>query len=117
MNKDIVAQIVGDEYVDSWLSLNPKVYYKDNQPYGLVSMIEVNGVVYVASTAKNIEDMFTIGMLRDFVKVAKLKEVCVITDVPSKFEHIQKFFDKIGSFRYTFKDGILYSQGRIQKRS
>lgn len=114
MNEEIITQIVGQHFAKEWIELNPKIYYKDEEPYGLVAMFEVDGVIYIASTVTHEDMPFTIGMIRDWVKVAKVKETCIITDVPSKFVQVKGFFDKIGGFSYTFKNNVMFTQGKIR---
>ena len=46
MTKDIITEIVGEELAESWLLLKPKIYYKDDKPYGMVATIDINGALF-----------------------------------------------------------------------
>ena len=105
---DIITQIVDDVNVEGWVKLQPKVYYKDDKPYGLLATVQVDSVTVVASTVTNPDLPFTIGMLRDIKKLNANGKICLITDVESKQELIRNTLDKYG-FRYEYRDGAMLS--------
>ena len=100
-----IEQIVPADQVIYWEMIEPKVFYKDDKPYGLVA--EVDGLI--ASTTKNPSLPFTVGMLTHIYHINKTKDIIVITDDPDYFETIKTALEPRG-FSFTLKDNILYSR-------
>ena len=58
-----------------------KVYYKDEKPYGIVSMgYDMNGVLMINSgTVDN--QSFTVGMLKDIIKSSNANDKVVVSSI------------------------------------
>ena len=110
--KSEILYIVGDEVLESWLQIIPEVFYKDGKPYGLVGSTRGrDGCLYVAATVTDVDSPFTIGMIREIIRLYKNNEICLITDVESKQDLIRRSLDRY-EFSYEVKDGILYSRSK-----
>ena len=95
----------------AWATMNPKVYYKDGRPYGLIGTGEgEDGLLYVASMVEELDSVFTIAMLKDIIRLYNTRKICLITDVESKQELIRRTLNRY-DFTYTYKDGVMYSTG------
>ena len=103
--RDEIAQIVPPGVLEDWIAVKPKVFYKNNKPYGLIG--EVNGLV--ASTTSEPSLPFTIEMLQYLYKINEKKAITLITDDPDYFDHIMSLLQHRG-FEFEVKDNILYSR-------
>lgn len=108
--ESIVSKIVGKEHSKSWIALQPKVYYKDGKPFGLIASIHENGIKYLSCAVLNPEDSFTIGMIRDIIQHYNNDTICLITD-DNKYQDLIRRSLKRYKFEYVVKDGILFSYG------
>ena len=102
---DEIKEIVGEDNYRDWVMLQPKVFYKNNKPYGLIA--EIDGLV--ASTTKDPTLHFTIEMLQYLYAINAHKDITLITDNPDYFEHIKALLQPRG-FKFTIKDNILFSR-------
>lgn len=91
-----------------WQSLNPEVFYKDGEAYGLIATREVNGITYIASATSKPDMKFTVGMLRYIKKLYQEKDICLITEHQDYQPMIVEVLNKY-EFRYQMIDNILYS--------
>ena len=113
--RDIIKQIVRPHAVDAWLVLNPTVYYKKGEPYGLIAEShKVDDCIYIVSTTRNTEEPFTKNMIRDIIRLYKQHSVCLITDYEPAQEKIRSFLTRYGC-TYKTIDGVLYSYHFIPK--
>ena len=104
---EMIESIVG-EHAPSWLTLSPKIYYKDGQPYGLVGTREVDGITYIGATSPSPEMNFTGAMLRDVLRMIRSKNVCIITDTAEYVKSMRSTLDRY-NMRHVMVDGMLYS--------
>ena len=106
---DEIKLIVQPEHVDAWIAINPVIFYKDKQPYGLIA--EVDG--YIASTTKRPEQLFTIGMLKYVYEINKTKDITVITDLPEYFSQVKRGLEPFG-FECSIEGDIMYSRRKCE---
>lgn len=112
MDKNIIAEIVGDKHADHWFDLEPTIYYKDDKPFGLMAFIDnpADFTRYIAATVKNIDQNFTISMLKDIIIQYEARPICLITDVASKQELIRRVLSRY-DFEFHYKDNVMFSYG------
>lgn len=103
-----IRLIVDECDVDSWVSLSPKIYYKDSKPYGLIGCRCIDGVVYIASTVVSPDKPFTKSMIKEIIRLYNNYKICLITDDKDYHEHMIKSLSRY-EFRYEVVDGVLYS--------
>ena len=104
-----ILSITGEEAYFYWSELKPKIYYLNGEPYGLIGIgTSIDGVTIVASTTLYPELPFTVGMLRDIIKVYNESSILLITDYEPAQEVIRKVLDKY-NFTYEYKDNVMYS--------
>lgn len=96
-SSDDLAQVVGEEYEPYWAMLMPELYYKDGSPHGVIGIHREGYMAMVYSMAKN--DEFTVGMLRDIIRLYNRENICLITDVESEFDKIKKVLSR---YNFTF---------------
>ena len=96
MWSDLVA-VVGEDTAPYWELLMPKVYYKDGKPHGVIGYTQEPTLTTVYSMSLN--DIFTVGMLRDIIRLYNSSNLCLITDSPDAFEHIKKV---LGRYDFAF---------------
>lgn len=110
--KNIISEIVGDKYVDDWLKLEPKVYYKDNKPYGLMSITDnQDGYKYIATTCIDVNYNFTIGMIRDIIHHYNQSPICLISGTKYRHSILIEALDSKFNFRYETVGDILFAFG------
>jgi len=104
-----IIDIVGFDEFHSWAIIDPDVYLKDGEAYGLIARASsANGIDYLASTVRSPELLFTVGMLKDIIKVIKSKNLCIITDDKNYIEPMKKALSRF-DMRFVVEDDILYS--------
>lgn len=111
--KSIIAQVVGNVHVNDWFKLEPKVYYKDDKPYGLIADIDKDGIKYLSCTVSNPENAFTVGMIRDIVQHYNNGMICLITDDDDYQDLIRRSLRRY-NFEFFVNDGVLFSYGGKQ---
>lgn len=96
-----LAHIVGEDAEHLWDRLDYyNIYYKDSNPYGVIGVIIDNGVAVIYSTAIN-GDKFSIGMLKDIIKLYNKTDIALITDKEYAYGYIRKALEPYGfSFHY-----------------
>jgi len=110
--KNIISEIVGDKYVDVWLKLKPKVYYKNNKPYGLMVVSDgPDGYRSIATTCINVNYNFTIGMIRDIIYHYNESPICLISGTKDRHSTLVKALDSRFNFRYETVGDILFAFG------
>lgn len=102
-NSEDLASIVGDEYEPYWAMLMPTLYYRDGKPHGTIAVHRDGNMNVVYSMAK--DDEFTIGMLRDIIKLYNEDSICLVTDYEASFGKIKKVLS-----RYDFE----FVKGQMQ---
>jgi len=103
-----IQRIVGDE-VYHWLNLQPRVFYRDGLPYGLVGALHSeDGITYVAASTESPEIPFSIGMLKEIMRLNKEENICLITDDKNYIGSMKKTLQRYG-FRFVVENDILYS--------
>ena len=106
--EDIVS-IVGLDEFSNWAVLDPTVYLKDGESYGLIAgAYSDNGINYIAATVESAEMPFTVGMLRDIIKVIREENVCIITDDKRYIGSIKKALSRF-NMRFVVEGDVLYS--------
>ena len=107
-----ILYIAGEEYGSQWVEIQPKVYYKDGEPYGLIGTVVGDSITYIASTARNVDDDFTIGMIRDIIRYYNSGKICLISGTLSRQDLIRRGLSR---FDFEFKqDGNkMYAYGGI----
>jgi len=108
--ENIIAEIVGEEYKNYWFTLKPKIYYKDNEPFGLIGSKELHGITYLATTAINTDYDFTIGMIRDIINFYNKGEICLLSGTKDRENNIRKGLSRF-KFRFEYNNDILYAYG------
>jgi len=110
--KSIIASLVKPDNVDSWITIEPDVFYKDGKPYGLIGTMNNphSNILYIAATVKDVDDPFTVGMLKSIISMYKRRRICLVTEVESKQRLIRRALDRY-DFDYEYKDGMMYSYG------
>lgn len=103
-----IEYIVAEHLVSSWVDMNPKVYYKDSFPYGLLATNEIDGVTYIAACTMYPEQQMTYSMLKEVWKMIETINMCLITDDSDYIDHMKKTLERF-NMRYVVEDGILYS--------
>ena len=104
-----VESIVGSDNLNGWMILNPTVYYKDNEPYGLMSEVEHGDETVVLSCAKGNGD-FSISMIKRIFKLYKNKNVLIITDDVDSQQKIKNVLTEYGFTFYYGNHGEMYSK-------
>ena len=107
-DETIISEIVGIEYMQSWLDLSPTVYLKDGKPYGLIGYAEADGIKYVAATVPNPNDKFTISMIKDIMNLHSSGNICLVTDSTDHQEYMANILSRY-NFRFEYKYGMMYS--------
>ena len=74
---------------------------------GRIQLVCIDGCVYILSMAD--DDVFTIAMLRDIIRLSKLYDICLLVDTESKQEQIRSVLDKRWSMDYHNADGIMFA--------
>jgi hypothetical protein len=100
-----IRSIVGDAMLDTWLYTNPKVFYKNGKPYGLIGMVNN----YVASTTISPELPFTKSMIKYILDLDKEKDIILITDDHRYIDKIKSLLEKRGCV-FEIKDGLLFTR-------
>jgi len=109
-----VVSIVGNEDAsipESWLVTNARVFYKNDLPYGLVSVIESEDDpqhAFIASTVTHPDHPFTLGMVKYILSQAKEYTISVITDEPAYQDAIRESLSGHG-FEFVTDGDVLYS--------
>ena len=107
--QDKIVSIVGKDLMPDWICLCPKVYYMGNKPYGLLAKLVKDDIIYIASTTISPSEPFTVGMLRDIIKVYKTDNICLITDDE---DYQDKIMDTLSRYEFTFEfneNNVLFS--------
>ena len=108
-NQELLS-ICGKERLQEWLVLQPKVYYKDGYPYGLMGVTIKDEVKYLSSMVLSPDKPFTIGMLKDIKRMYNEGFICLITDDDNYHDLIRETLEPYG-FEFNIIDGNLISFG------
>lgn len=100
------------ELACQWAEMRPKVYYKNNKPYGMMATNIIDNIVYIAATTENIDDTFTLSMIKDIIMMYKQNKICLVIDTESKQKLIRRALSRY-KFTHEIKDGIMYSKGGL----
>ena len=100
-----VSKIVPKEYVQDWVFLKPRVFFKGNEPHGLVAVVP-NGKLFIAATAR--DNRFTKSMIKYIIELNKTNDIVLITDQEDDQDRLFLLLLKRG-FTIEFKDGIMIS--------
>lgn len=85
-----LAKVVGEDTEYVWLSLPySKVFYKDNEPYGVIGVRVDENMAMIYSMAKE-NGKFTVGMLRTIIGMYRKLDVTLITDSADAFGYIRE---------------------------
>ena len=103
--REEIAQVVNAEHLADWMHANPKVFYKDGEPYGLIANLDG----YIASTTKSPELPFTQSMLKFLYEINAKQTITLVTDVEAYQDKIRAVLEPRG-FICTLEHGILYSR-------
>ena len=103
-----ILYIAGEEHCSKWVELQPHVYYKDGKPYGLIGTVISDSITYIASTTTHVDNGFTIGMIRDIIRLYNNSTICLITESKDHQDLIRR---SLSRFKFEFEDrnGVLYS--------
>jgi len=101
----------GIDNLPYWLPLQPKVYFKDGVPYGLIATVydSRSKVYYIASTTALPEQRFSVGMIRDLFKLSKSKRICLVTEQKGYREQIRSVLSSLGGFTFREDENALFS--------
>ena len=105
-----VLSICGKEHLEEWLVLQPKVYYKDGNPYGLMGITIKDEIKYLSSMVLSPDKPFTVGMLKDIKRMYNEGTICLITDDENYHDLIKKTLEPYG-FKFNIINGNLISFG------
>ena len=97
-----------DKFINDWVQLNPKVFFKNDKPYGLIAHYFSNDTFYIASTTSEPSQPFTKEMIKWIMMLNNLNDIVIITDLPEYFDKIRKLLETRG-FTITVEDGVMYS--------
>ncbi len=107
-SEEIVSVVGLDNFVH-WADIDPDVYYKDGEAYGLIGRVESDmGLNYIAATVPDPEMDFTVEMLVACRRLIRDLDVCFITDHTPSIPKMRKVFGRYG-MRFVEENGILYS--------
>ena len=104
-----IEKVVGAEKAKEWETIKPRIYYKQKNPYGLIGIVNHNGVDYIASTTRSVGDSFSIEMIR-FIRdrITSDDKVCLITDDRGSISKIRRLLCRYGMW-FREENNILYS--------
>ncbi len=112
--QDKIAMIVGKKLMPDWIAINPKIYYWDGEPYGLIGKVKSDDTIVLACTTSSPEEPFTIGMLRDIIGVYKTNDICLITDGKEYHNRIKNTLNRYG-FEYVINDDdVMFSSHKVR---
>jgi hypothetical protein len=108
-----LARLVGEDAEHLWDFLPyKKLYYKNGDVFGIIGVIEDNGVSVVYSMS-NDEDKFSFGMVRDIRKMYDNLNLALITNKEYAYGHIRNTLEPYGfTFHYAELDNgqkFMYS--------
>lgn len=111
--KNIISEIIGDKnIVDIWVSLKPKVYYKNNKPFGLITTYNSeDGYKYLATACIDVNYNFTIGMIRDIIRYYKKEPICLVSNTKNRHKIIIKALNTRFKFTHKTTGNTLFSFG------
>lgn len=103
-----LARLVGEDAEHLWEYLPfKKVYYKDGEPWGVLGTYLDNNLTVIFSMAN--DDMFTIGMFRDILKMYHNMDIALVTDTEEKFDYIKEL---LSPYDFIFSIGEVEPNGR-----
>ena len=103
----------GDDSYEHWISLNPTVYYKDNKPYGLIALVEYDGILHIASTVYGVHNKFTLGMYKDIIKLNNTQKICILFENNSiNTKEIASLLEKYEGHSMYIKDHVYWYNGK-----
>jgi len=93
-----------------WADNDPKIYYKDGAPYGLIAMIDYPALpcTYIAATTTHPSHPFTLAMIKDIIKAYKAGPICIIMDDPLYHDHLRRSLLRY-NMRYETVGTVLYA--------
>jgi len=109
-----IVSVIGNGYsafvIDSWMSLNPKVFYLNGVPYGLVGIVfdPIKKLHLIASMVTSADKPFSINMLKYILEFNKHHDISWITDMPDYHQPVRRVLGKHG-FEFTYENGMMYS--------
>lgn len=72
-----IYEITGGRFLDEWTSLNPIVFYKGGNPYGLIGVSKFRNGFLISSCSKD-NQKFTRAMIRYMSVISKLGTIYII---------------------------------------
>lgn len=101
--------MVGFDLFQSWADIDPDVYYKDGEPFGLIGRVSSDdGFDYVAACTPHPDVDFTVEMLVACRRLIRDENVCFITDDTGSIDKMKKVFGRY-NMRFVVESGVLFS--------
>jgi len=67
----------------------------------------IDGCMFVFAQAK--DDIFSIGMLRDIIRLSKRYDICLVLDTPSLVKQLRSALDKRWDMDYLQVDDVCFA--------
>lgn len=93
---------------ESWKGAYSKKFTARNRYAGEIAIKEVDGVIFLRPKGKNAYALFTRGMWRYMMMLAKRQKICVISEFPPRHALHKKLGAKHG-YSFIDKGHVLYS--------
>ncbi len=106
-----IEYIVGSINSPYWNELNPKIYYKNDLPFGLIATkySEIDDILYLGCTTSHPDTPFSKAMLYDILSMYNKQNICLMTDhIPSQAK-IASLLTKRYGFTVEYIGDVLYS--------
>jgi len=116
MTDQQLCDIVGVEHMPYWKLTPYRAYNKAGSPWGVITLHSSADLTVVISAAK--ENSFTVGMLRDIIRLYNHTSVCLVTDEESAQTMIAKVLsDYEFEYVYEYINGkkFMYSIHRLKE--
>ena len=111
-----IKHIVGEDHVDCWVALKPKIYYRDGISIGVIATRVIDGETLVAASMKEADVIFPLSMLRDILKISHKTRMTAITDVKAFHRKIQLGLAPHG-YKFYIDGDTMYSRNNYKGRN
>lgn len=95
-----VERIVGEQHAASWYMMKPDVYYRHNEPYGLIATVWKDDWMFIASCAIG-DQPFTKSMIRDIISLKDNYNIVLVTTGIINHDRIKNHLLKF-NFNFAF---------------
>jgi hypothetical protein len=91
----------------SWITDECKVFYRNGEPFGVVSVFKKHDVSVIASSTSDPSVMFTRGMIREIINLHKSGKICLVSCHEQSWDRLEMELSRY-NLRFIRNGKVMY---------